>query len=165
METTETLVYAGFWWRVLASAIDQILITIALIPILLIVYGGVNFDLSAIDQGAIDQRAIDQGLGDLLLSVLVPAIIVLVFWAARSATPGKMVISARIVCADTGERPTTGQFVIRYLGYYLSLLPLALGFVWIAVDPRKQGWHDKLAGTVVVRKVTSGQPVRFEARG
>ena len=160
METTETLVYAGFWWRMLASAIDQILITIAFIPILLIVYGDVSFDLSAIDQGAIDQ-----GSGDLLLSVLVPAIIVLVFWAARSATPGKMAIAARIVRADTGARPTTRQFVIRYLGYYLSLLPLGLGFVWIAVDPRKQGWHDKLAGTVVVRKVTSGQPVHFEARG
>jgi uncharacterized RDD family membrane protein YckC len=155
METTETLVYAGFWWRLLASAIDQMLITIALVPILVIVYGGVSLDPAAIGQGP----------AGLLLSVVVPAIIVLVFWAARSATPGKMVIAARIVRADTGERPITGQFVVRYLGYYLSCLPLGLGFVWIAFDPRKQGWHDMLAGTVVTRKVTSGPAVRFEPPG
>ncbi len=39
----------------------------------------------------------------------------------------------------------------RYLGYFASTIPLCLGFLWIAFDKRKQGWHDKLAGTVVIR--------------
>ncbi len=39
--------------------------------------------------------------------------------------------------------------VLRYIGYFLSALPLDFGFLWIAFDARKQGWHDKLASTVV----------------
>jgi uncharacterized RDD family membrane protein YckC len=41
----------------------------------------------------------------------------------------------------------------RYFAYYLSTILLGLGFLWIIWDPKKQGWHDKLAGTVVVRPV------------
>ena len=62
-----------------------------------------------------------------------------------------MAISARIVDARTGNRPSNGQLVGRYLAYYLSMLPLFAGFFWVAFDPRKQGWHDKLANTLVVR--------------
>ena len=42
-----------------------------------------------------------------------------------------------------------------------SALPLLLGLIWVALDPRKQGWHDKLAGTVVVSAVTSAVPGRY----
>lgn len=69
----------------------------------------------------------------------------------RQATPGKMAISARIVDAGTGGPPSTAQLVVRYLGYFVSTIPLCLGLLWVAFDPRKQGWHDKLARTVVVR--------------
>ena len=61
-----------------------------------------------------------------------------------------MFMSAEIVDAATGGKPGNRQLLIRYIGYYLSTIPLLLGLVWVAVDPRKQGWHDKLAGTVVV---------------
>jgi len=47
--------------------------------------------------------------------------------------------------------PSLGQAIGRYLAYFVSALVLGLGFIWIAFDTRKQGWHDKLAGTVVVR--------------
>ncbi|MDH4312499.1 MAG: RDD family protein, partial [Gammaproteobacteria bacterium] len=47
------------------------------------------------------------------------------------------------------------------LGYYVSMLPLMAGIVWVAFDPRKQGWHDKLAGTVVVRPRHRG-PARVD---
>jgi uncharacterized RDD family membrane protein YckC len=56
------------------------------------------------------------------------------------------------VDAKTGGKPSTGQFIGRYLCYYLSSLLLGLGFIWVAFDSRKQGWHDKLAGTLVVRR-------------
>ena len=56
-----------------------------------------------------------------------------------------------IVDARTGKAPSKGQLIGRYFAYYLSLLPLGLGFLWIAWDQRKQGWHDKIAGTVVIR--------------
>ena len=60
-----------------------------------------------------------------------------------------------------GAKPSTGQLIGRYFGYYVSTIPLFLGFVWVAFDPRKQGWHDKLAGTVVVReKHRAPEPVQ-----
>jgi uncharacterized RDD family membrane protein YckC len=87
----------------------------------------------------------------MLLSIF-PVIATIVFWHYKSATPGKMVISARIVDVKTGDRPSTGQLIGRYFAYFLSSLPVGLGFFWIGWDKQKQGWHDKLAGTAVVRR-------------
>lgn len=85
------------------------------------------------------------------------------FWLYKLATPGKMAIGATIVDARTGRRPSAGQLVIRYFGYIVSTLPLGLGLIWVAFDSRKQGWHDKLAGTVVVRRGSGGEvPVVFD---
>lgn len=89
---------------------------------------------------------------DFLVSSLLPAAFVILFWVYKGATPGKMAISAKVVDAVTGEHPSTPRYIARYVGYLLSFLPLGLGFIWITFDKRKQGWHDKLSGTVVVRK-------------
>lgn len=73
-----------------------------------------------------------------------------------------MAISAKIVDVKTGNAASTGQLIGRYFAYYLSLIPIGLGFVWVAFDARKQGWHDKLAGTVVIRKKNrEPKPVTF----
>jgi uncharacterized RDD family membrane protein YckC len=75
-----------------------------------------------------------------------------------------MAVGAIIVDARTGGKPSTRQFIIRYLGYYVSMIPLMLGILWVGFDARKQGWHDKMAGTVVVRrKGGATQPVKFDA--
>ncbi len=141
MDTSE-LEYAGFWIRVWASVIDTILVGIVIFPILTAVYGKAYWSSASFVQGPID----------FLLSWVAPAIAVVLFWISRQATPGKMAVGARIVDAATGGKPTTAQLLGRYAGYYLAIIPLMLGFIWVAFDPRKQGWHDKLAGTVVVRK-------------
>jgi uncharacterized RDD family membrane protein YckC len=82
--------------------------------------------------------------------MVLPAVAVIVFWKFRGATPGKMAISAKIVDASTGGPPSTGQLVGRYFGYIVSILPLGLGLVWVGFDRRKQGFHDKLANTMVI---------------
>ena len=145
--------YAGFWIRVGASLIDSILIFIIVLPILAALYGKAYW-LS---------ESFVQGFGDLLFSYLLPAIAVIIFWVYKSATPGKMVMNLTIVDAKTGGKPSISQFVIRYLGYYVAILPLFLGIIWVGIDRRKQGWHDKLAGTVVIRN-TGTVPVEFERR-
>ena len=86
------------------------------------------------------------------ISYLVPAIAIVLFWMARQATPGKMLLGMKIADAQTLGPPTRKQDIGRYLAYYVSILCLMLGFLWVAFDPRKQGWHDKLAGTVVIRR-------------
>ena len=75
------------------------------------------------------------------------------FWGARSQTPGMMALGLRIVRAQTGAPLDFGVAAIRYVGYIISSLPFGIGLIWAAFDPRKQGWHDKIAGTLVVRPV------------
>jgi uncharacterized RDD family membrane protein YckC len=72
-----------------------------------------------------------------------------------------MALRLRVVDARTGQAITTGKAIGRYLGYYVSALPLLLGFIWVGIDKRKQGFHDKLAGTVVIRDVAK-EAVKFD---
>lgn len=145
--------YAGFWSRVGATLIDTVLVLIITIPMLLAVYG----------RGYWVSESFILGPADFVISYVLPAVIVILLWIRLSKTPGKAAIGAVIVDARTGGKPTTSQFLIRYLGYYVSTLPLFLGLIWVAFDPRKQGWHDKMAGTVVVRRKDGGtEPVRFD---
>jgi len=148
------LEYVGFWARVGAALIDTMLVSAVVIPLLAAVYGWTYTD------GKVSMVA--EGPASFFISWVAPAIAVVAFWLYRQATPGKMVISARIVDAETGQPPTPRQAIGRYLAYYVSILPFCLGLLWVGFDRRKQGWHDKLAGTVVVRpKLRGTEPVRF----
>ncbi len=138
--------YVGFWPRVGAAIIDTVLLMVLTYPILIGTYGWGYFNADSFIEGPVD----------LFVSWILPAILIVGFWIYKQATPGKMAISARIVDARTGGRPSAGRFVIRYLGYFVSMLPPFLGIIWVAFDRRKQGWHDKLARTVVVRSTGSG---------
>lgn len=136
--------YAGFWIRTLAAVIDSILVMAIIVPILTAIYGA-EYWMSEV---------IFQGFWDVVFNYVLPAIAVIVFWTYKSATPGKMALRLIIVDANTGGQPSKGQFIGRYLGYYVSMLPLFLGIFWVGIDKRKQGFHDKLVGTVVIRNTT-----------
>lgn len=133
---------AGFWIRLLATVIDSILLLILTLPSLLLVYGGEYFQSAELIKGP----------ADFLICYVFPAVLVIVFWVMCRGTPGKLILGLRVVDARTGEGLDLLQSVIRYLGYFVSTLPLCLGFLWIAFDARKQGFHDKLARTLVVHK-------------
>jgi uncharacterized RDD family membrane protein YckC len=72
------------------------------------------------------------------------------FWTWKGQTPGKMAMGIKIVAADGGPIGL-GRAIIRYLCYIVSAVILYLGFIMIAFDKRKQGLHDKIAGTFVIR--------------
>jgi len=91
------------------------------------------------------------GSWDIVFGYILPAVAVITFWIFKSATPGKMALKITVVDAKTGGKLKPGQCVVRYLGYYVSAIPFLLGLIWVGFDSRKQGWHDKLAGTVVIR--------------
>lgn len=149
---TEDLEYVGFWPRVGAALIDTLLLLFITVPLVTAIYGRQYW--SSTDWV--------HGPADFLINWILPAVAVVLFWVYRQATPGKIAIGARIVDARTGAKPGTRQLVGRYLAYYVSIIPLMLGILWVAFDPRKQGWHDKLAGTVVVRPRRHGPvPVKF----
>lgn len=148
--------YVGFWPRVGASMIDTVILMVITTPPMVAIYGWSYFTNR--------NGPLIAGPADFLLSCALPAVAVILFWLYKQATPGKMAVSARVVDARTGKTLTVGQSIGRYLAYSVSILPFFLGIIWVAFDPRKQGWHDKLAGTVVVRPKQHGpEPVRFGA--
>jgi uncharacterized RDD family membrane protein YckC len=134
--------YAGFWIRLGAALIDGLLWAVIAVPVLWAAYGPEVFGSDRFIHGPVD----------FLVSWVFPSLATILFWIYKGATPGKMAVHARIVDARTGAHASTGQYIGRYFAYFVSLLPLGLGYLWVAWDDRKQGWHDKLAGTVVVRR-------------
>jgi uncharacterized RDD family membrane protein YckC len=120
--------YAGFWLRLVAFLLDWLLVFVVLGPFVILL-ARPPWELAAL---------------------LLVAAAVLLFWRAYGATPGKIAVAAKIVDARTGAAPSTGRLALRLAGYLVSAAPLYLGFLWIAFDRRKQGWHDKIAGTVVI---------------
>ena len=146
--------YVGFWARLFAFFIDSLWVSILLGILLFAIYGEqlktmvmMSPDASTEMMGAAAQG----GAGALLVQLILPAVIFVGFWMWKSATPGKMIVSAKIVDATTLGAPSTGQLIVRYVGYFISSFIFGLGFLWVAFDKRKQGWHDKIAGTVVIR--------------
>lgn len=137
--------YVGFWARIAATIVDTILVILVTFPLLIAVYGWAYFDM--------EQTGFVAGKADFVISWVFPVVATIAFWILKQATPGKMLMSAKIVDAKTGEPASTGQLVGRYFAYFVATLPLCLGFLWIAFDKRKQGWHDKLAGTAVIKSV------------
>lgn len=141
--TKSTVRYAGFWARAVATAIDSIIWLVISLPALYFIYGSAYFE-----QG-IDSPII-YGFADAMISWILPIIIVLIFWRIKQATPGKIMLKMKVVDAKTGLPPSTWQLLIRYFGYILSALIFLLGFFWTGWDKKKQAWHDKIAGTMVI---------------
>jgi uncharacterized RDD family membrane protein YckC len=80
-----------------------------------------------------------------------------VMWKLRGSTIGGIVFDLRVVRLD-GRAVDWETVIVRALGCFLSLVVVGLGFFWIAFDENNQAWHDKIAGTVVVR-VPKGVPL------
>jgi len=72
------------------------------------------------------------------------------FWTWRGQSPG-IPFNMRIVLAADGGKVDVVRALLRYVGLIISIVVLFLGVIWVAFHRRKQGWHDKIAGTVVVR--------------
>lgn len=144
-------IYVGFWARFVAFLIDSTVATLVLAPISGRVMNEIvvaEYDLSnRVELILLLQRLTAQLSFDLLLM----GTIFVLFWVFKNATPGKMLFRCVIVDAKTLTRPSTFQNIVRYLCYYVSLIPFGLGFLWIGLDSQKQGWHDKIARTVVIK--------------
>lgn len=143
--------YAGFWIRLWASVIDSFLFMLITYPVLYLIYGKHYF---------ISDKII-LGKADFIISFVLPCIGTVLFWVYKQATLGKMAIDSKIVDSETGEPVSTARLIGRYFAYFISAIPMGLGFLWIAFDNKKQGWHDKLSGTVVIRQRKKPLPVSF----
>jgi uncharacterized RDD family membrane protein YckC len=161
----QELEYVGFWPRCVASLIDSVLLMFVLMPILAMLFSWSYLDASIGATSATWSMNFSSRANSWTAHILV-ALVVLAFWYYKQSTPGKMLFKAQIVDAKTGQKMSPGQAFGRYLAYAVSVLPFCLGLIWVAFDSKKQGWHDKLAGTVVVRPkkskpLTEAEPVVF----
>jgi uncharacterized RDD family membrane protein YckC len=121
---------AGFWVRIAALLIDFFLILIVTNAFSLPKWLGGHDDLEAI--------------------LVVLAIYGAVMWKIRGATIGDIIFKLQVVRAD-GRPIDWPTAIVRGLSCFLSLIVIGLGFIWIAFDEHQQAWHDKIAGTLVVR--------------
>jgi uncharacterized RDD family membrane protein YckC len=137
--------YAGFISRLMAYMIDLgIIVIVLLVAGLMIEIVTAIFPSILLDSNSFFQLALA------FVAVLATAAFYYIFfWTLMGKTPGKMLMGLRIVSLD-GSRPTFWQSVRRFIGYFLSALLFYAGYWWVLLDNRRQGWHDKLAGTVVV---------------
>ena len=152
---TSALEFAGFWKRLLAALIDLFAVAVICSIIILVFspYQWFGADLFNNTEAVFDEpvwRALPYLVGGNLLSVLVNIAYFVGFWVWRGQTPGKMLLNIKVVRID-GSSLTFGVALLRYLGYVVSLSVLLIGFIWIAFDSRKQGFHDKIAETYVIQ--------------
>jgi uncharacterized RDD family membrane protein YckC len=136
--------YAGFWLRLTASVIDVIILLAIVAPIEIFFYGR-EYPVLAMQGKTLAV--------DFWTQLALPLLAMVLLWRYRSATPGLMLMSAKIVDAATLAPASMAKLWLRAVVLLLMwsfILPL-IGVLWIAFDKRKQGWHDKAAKTVVIR--------------
>lgn len=124
--SASTLERAGFWLRVGAALLDVVLVGILFLML----------------------RSLWHGFGGVF--PLWFAVYNVVMWATKSTTIGGIICGLKVVRLD--DRPVDwGMAIVRGLSAFLSLAMFGLGFIWVAFDDEKQSWHDKIAGTTIVR--------------
>jgi uncharacterized RDD family membrane protein YckC len=136
--------YVGFWKRFIASLIDVMILVIIIAPIEWAIFGGDYFQLLLLGH----TLAID-----IWVQLVIPLVLIILFWRYAKATPGLLAISAKILDAKTLVPAKFGRLIVRAIALAVMLvvfIPLGVGLLWIGIDRRKQGFHDKIAGTVVV---------------
>ncbi len=138
---------AGFAIRCGALILDLAILVLVLSTLLILIPTNSQFEFRRCELCVVSEWF--DTIGNIMY-VLVPVYFI-GFWLFFAATPGKMWCNLRIVDSRSGSKPNFIQFVLRYIGYIISLLPLCLGFFWVLFDLSKQSWHDQLARTAVVK--------------
>jgi len=145
--------WAGFAERLLAYIIDGLILgaIFVVLSIFLVagIIGGLDFS---------DPRNPELSLGAIgvvllwLLAIFVVSIVYFpFFWANGGQTPGMRAFGIRVVRDRDGGPVGWGSAFLRLLGYWVSGIVFYVGYVWVFFDSRRRGWHDLIAGTVVVK--------------
>lgn len=157
-----TRTHAGFISRAIAFVLDIVVMSVAVLAAVALLQALLGFFTL---YGLIGQRVVQSSpFRDIV--VVVTALIgvgvaigyPVFFWVLLGQTPGKLLMGVRIARTN-GQRLTIGRALLRYLGYWLSAIPLGLGFFWVLVDDQRQCWHDKLADTYVIYDARSPIPL------
>ena len=150
-------IYGGFWIRVAATLIDGIIIGACCIPLVLILLPGILKVAQSSQNGSDpDPAAMAAMMGSVSLFYIG---ILAVNWlyealmtsSAKQGTVGKMVVGLKVVDMN-GQRISFARATGRHFGKILSGMVMYIGFIMVAFTDKKQGLHDMIAGTLVVKK-------------
>ncbi|MHB8488495.1 MAG: RDD family protein [Candidatus Dormibacteria bacterium] len=156
------IAYAGFWIRVLAAILDGIIVGVPFAIIFFVAEGSAITSYGNCLNGAVATGSLATACEGSFLSAigsfeLIGLVVELgyfvILWSRFGGTLGQRMLGLHVVDAATGRNIGIGRAVGRFVGYVISGIALYIGFIWVAFDPQKQGWHDKIASTFVVRKV------------
>ena len=152
--------YAGVFSRLVAFLLDRLIaFGIAFLLLLVVQYFATLLRLDHWIESLTQQATVNVILVLLFLTfatyVLTSVVYDIVFWLLAGQTPGKRMLGLRILRTD-GKRLRFGNALRRELGYLVSYI-FVLGFIWILFDNRRQGFHDKLGGTIVVYSWPEGR--------
>jgi uncharacterized RDD family membrane protein YckC len=149
--------YAGFASRAAGMVLDAVIVSTILIVITWVTtslgsYLGLDIGKCLATGLSTSLRSqIGCVLARLLLAfnALFAVVYTVVMWMLIGQTIGQSIMGVRVVRLD-GRRITFFTALRRLIGYAVCVVTLGLGFVWVLIDDRRQGWHDKIAGTCVI---------------
>jgi uncharacterized RDD family membrane protein YckC len=149
--------YAGFLSRAVGLILDYLIISAVVMGAVLLVnllFSVLNIDLTtcSADTSAsyLGTLACRGGTWFLVLfAIIVGPLYYVFFWSVTGQTLGQRVMGLRVVKLDS-RRPGIGASFVRWIGYQICIFTLGIGFLWVLVDNRRMGWHDKLARTCVI---------------
>ncbi len=138
-EEHDTEIYASFGPRLIAYLIDSFFLCFLFVVAYLLVHG---FNYPEYDY---DQNPLYGVAKNILVFIYFVG-----YWVIDGKTPGKSLLGLKVINESTGKKPSLLKSTIRYIGYFISSLPLGLGFLWSLWHPKNKTWHDMMSGTVVV---------------
>jgi uncharacterized RDD family membrane protein YckC len=150
--------YGGFWIRVLAYMIDRLIVGVAFVPVWIIFGVRLAAQLQHLSMNGTEEVDFEQLLPVFhFLSIVIPLALI-VQWlyealltsSSWQATIGKRLLNLKVT-DEAGIRISFGRASGRYFAKILSNLIFSIGFIMVAFTARKQGLHDMIAGTLVMK--------------
>jgi len=143
--------YGGFWRRTIAYCIDKMILYLLslILFIAAVALSHIFFSSGATDNmPAMFRKAFY--LSFYATTIVLNMLYFTYFHGTVGQTPGKKMLGLKVI-QTSGAPMTLGIAFLRWVGYLVSGIVFYLGFIWVGIDVRKQGWHDKIAGTYVTK--------------
>ena len=146
--------FGGFWRRFWATMVDMFILYLMSLTLFFIGLFAMGLGGSS-PWRIVTTGDLPRGTGLFMALYLAAALLMAMayfiwFHGTIGQTLGKRLLGLRLI-RTSGEKMTPGIAFLRCVGSLISSLFVFLGFIWIAIDHRKQGWHDKIAATLVIR--------------
>jgi uncharacterized RDD family membrane protein YckC len=148
--------FAAHGARLVAYILDGLILTVAFLVAFFIgtitLFAGSSIDWTNVEDSTMDPAAVGGFVVLIIVFVVVSIAYFPFFWARGGQTPGMRPFGLRVVRDRDGGRIGWGAAILRLIGMYVASVVFYLGFIWILIDKRRRGWHDLIAGTVVIHR-------------